>query len=592
MSYMVANHKSMKMDYIDAYGRVMPGVSDLIRVKSIIRFIDQPELSTRVILEVISFGITREFLIDFGSAIKSQETMLEELTKREYFISFKFVNALRDFLIVSAQHAQSVQSYQFYHETLGYLKENGQPVKFLLGDTTHMNQISRYADRNFKFISGSKQDYDQFLNDHILPFQSMRFALVLGLSSVAASYLKDYADVGTMLINLSGASSTGKTTTAQFIASLWGEPKISNLGLVRTFNSTLNALLHSLRGVSGVPVCLDDATTSGFKNRTELIYQLAQSEPKLRMTSSIELRDQGLTWSGAIFITSETPIIQDSETRMGIVSRVIDTDGLVFTESAEHAEEIKRFIAGNFGHIGRRYAKAFNQLSDMDIKELYDTSKHEVMSKLLKKDSLTSRIASKIAIVYMTAKLSNTLLGLDDVKPEEVLEYLVDKDQLEIDQRHIGEKALEVIKNYLIENHRHFEKIDHHSVVYIPSQGAHIGHVRYTKDQIVITIPTAKVEEILRKAFIYDTRVIYTYWHDKRFIQKQGDRYSISDSRLKVRTIKFNFLIDDESLFPIHKLPDKVEKQIEVETPKYRAEFKDDIDHIFMEDSNDETGTH
>lgn len=592
MSYMVANHKSMKMDYIDAYGRVMPGVSDFIRVKSIIRFIDQPELSTRVILEVISFGITREFLIDFGSAIKSQETMLEELTKREYFISFKFVNALRDFLIVSAQHAQSVQSYQFYHETLGYLKENGQPVKFLLGDTTHMNQISRYADRNFKFISGSKQDYDQFLNDHILPFQSMRFALVLGLSSVAASYLKDYADVGTMLINLSGASSTGKTTTAQFIASLWGEPKISNLGLVRTFNSTLNALLHSLRGVSGVPVCLDDATTSGFKNRTELIYQLAQSEPKLRMTSSIELRDQGLTWSGAIFITSETPIIQDSETRMGIVSRVIDTDGLVFTESAEHAEEIKRFIAGNFGHIGRRYAKAFNQMSDMDIKELYDTSKHEVMSKLLKKDSLTSRIASKIAIVYMTAKLSNTLLGLHDVKPEEVLEYLVDKDQLEIDQRHIGEKALEVIKNYLIENHRHFEKIDHHSVVYIPSQGAHIGHVRYTKDQIVITIPTAKVEEILRKAFIYDTRVIYTYWHSKGFIHKQNDRYSISDSRLHVRTIKFSFSFDDESLFPIHKLPDKVEKQIEVETPKYRAEFKDDIDHIFMEDSDDETGTH
>ena len=91
-----------------------------------------------------------------------------------------------------------------------------------------MNQVSLYADRNFKFISGSKEDYDSFLRSHILPYESMRFALVLGLSSIAASYLKDFADVGTILINLSGASSTGKTTTAQFIASLWGEPKISN----------------------------------------------------------------------------------------------------------------------------------------------------------------------------------------------------------------------------------------------------------------------------------------------------------------------------------------------------------------------------
>jgi hypothetical protein len=588
---MVANYKSMKMDYIDVHGNIIPGVSDLIRVKSIIRFIDQPELSTRVVLEVTSFGVTREFNIDFGSSVKSQETMLEELTKREYFISFKFVNALRDYLINSAQYAQSIQSYQFYHETLGYLKENSQPAKFLLGDTAYMSQVSLYADRNFKFISGINADYDSFMSTHILPYQNMRFALVLGLCSVAASYLKDYADVGTMLINLSGASSTGKTTTAQFIASLWGEPKISNLGLVRTFNSTLNALLHSLRGVSGVPVCLDDATTSGFKNRTELIYQLAQSEPKLRMTSSIELRDSGLTWSGALFITSETPIIYDSETRMGIVSRVIDTDGLVFTDSAEHAEEIKRFISGNFGHIGRAYAMAFNKMSDTDIKEMYDTSKQEVMSKLLKKDSLTSRIASKIAIVYMTAKLSQNLLGLKDVIPDEILDYLVKKDQLEIDQRHVGEKALEVIKNFLIENHRHFEKLDKHSVLYIPSQGAHIGHVRYLADKIQITIPTAKVEEILRKSFIYDTRVIYTYWHSKGFIHKQNDRYSISDSRLHVRTIKFSFSFDEESLFPIYNLPEKVEKQIEAQTPVYKDEYECDIDQIFTEDSDDETGT-
>lgn len=591
MSYMVANQKSMMMDYIDAKGAIIPGVSDLIKVKSIIRYIDQPDISTRVVLEVTSMGNQREFIIDFGKSIKSQETMLEELTKREYFISFKFVNALRDYLISSAQYAQSIQSYQFYHETLGYLKVDGQPIKFLLGDTRYMNQVSLYADRNFKFISGNKADYDDFMKTHILPFESMRFALVLGLSSVAASYLKDYADVGTMLINLSGASSTGKTTTAQFIASLWGEPKISNLGLVRTFNSTLNALLHSLRGISGVPVCLDDATTSGFKNRTELIYQLAQSEPKSRMAGSVELHDQGHKWSGVILITSETPVIRDSETRMGIVSRIIDTDGLIFTQSAEHAEDIKRFIVSNYGHIGRAYVQGFNKMTEEELKELYDASKSEVLSRLTKQDSLTSRIASKITVVYMTAKLTQKILNLNDVNPDEVLDYLVGKDQIEIDQRHIGEKAFEVIKNFLIENHRHFDKLDHHSVTFIPSQGAHIGHVRYYPEKVQITIPTVKVEEVLRKSLIFDTRVIYAYWYERGFIHKQDDRYSISDSRLKVRTIKFNFSIDDESLFPIHKLPEIVEKQIEAQTPVHKDKYECDVDQIFAEDSDDETGT-
>ena len=118
------------MDYIDAYDQVIAGVSDLIIVKSIIRYIDQPDISTRVVLEVTSMKSKRSFIIDFGKAIKSQEAMLEELVKREYFISFKFVNGLRDYLIRSAQQAQSLMSYQFYHETLGYFKEDDKPTKF------------------------------------------------------------------------------------------------------------------------------------------------------------------------------------------------------------------------------------------------------------------------------------------------------------------------------------------------------------------------------------------------------------------------------------------------------------------------------
>jgi len=586
---MIQNFSTGMMDYVDSKGNLIPSVCNRIGVKSIIKFIDRPEIDTRVLIEIFQKNQTIEFIVPFASTIKSQESVLEVLSSREFFISHKYTNGLRDYLVQSAQQAQNQGQYQYYHETLGFLKEPGQKPVFLLGDTKlPSGRTSLFNDTNINFRAGSAHDYDTFMDTAILPYQSMRFALVLGLSSVMSSYLKDHADVGTMLINLSGASSTGKTTTAQFIASLWGEPKVSNLGLVRTFNSTLNALMHSLRGVSGVPVTLDDATTSGFKNRTELIYQLAQSEPKLRMASGEELRDQGLNWSGAIFITSETPIITDSESRMGIVSRVIDTDGLVFTQTAEHAEDIKRFIATNYGHIGKSYVRALNHKTEEELQALYDACKVYVLSKLTVKDSLTSRIASKLSIVYMTAKLVKELLQYELLDSEEVLNYMVSKDQAEVQQRHIGEKALEAIKVFITENHRHFEKLDEHSVLHMSASGALYGHFRYLHDKLLVTIPTSRVEDTLRSNYIFDTRVIYAYWHSHNIIQKREDRYSISDTRLKVRTIKFEFSWDDETLIPWYSSPITDEHQQPAEPPRFELNYDTNIDYIFDEDENHE----
>jgi hypothetical protein len=592
MGYLIVNNNTKMMDFIDSKAKVIPSVCYQIEVKSIIKFIDKSDIETRSVFIIYYPHQQVEFIVNLSKTIKSQESILEELTSREFFISYKYANALREYIIHSAQRAQTAMQYQYYHETLGYYKEEGKKPIFLLGDTNLTNGLkSLYNDDNIKFRSGSAHDYDAFMNEHILPFKNMRFALVLGLTSVIASYLKDFADVGTILINLSGASSTGKTTTAQFIASLWGQAKVSNLGLVRTFNSTFNALMHGLRGVSGVPVTLDDATTSGFKNRTELIYQLAQSEPKSRMATNIDYRDSGLRWSGAIFITSETPIMSDSESRMGIVSRILDTDGLVFTESAEHAEAIKRLISNTYGHIGRSYVRGINRKTEEELQELFLKCKDEVLNRLVMKDNLTSRIASKLAVIYMTAILAKDILQYQEINPGEVLDYLITKDQEEVEQRHIGEKALEVMKVFFTEHHRQFEKLDAHSVQHIPASGLLFGHFRYHSEKVVITVPTSRVEHVLKSHFIYDTRVIYDYWYQKGIIQKQQDRYSISDTRLKVRTIKFDFKPDEEMMIPwlISPLKSSVlVKPDEVPVSNIYIEDQDEIDAIFAEREENE----
>ena len=50
------------------------------------------------------------------------------------------------------------------------------------------------------------------------------------------------------------------------MASLWGSPKISNYGIVRTFNATANSLVQTFTGTNGVPIVIDDATSLGVKD--------------------------------------------------------------------------------------------------------------------------------------------------------------------------------------------------------------------------------------------------------------------------------------------------------------------------------------
>ena len=57
----------------------------------------------------------------------------------------------------------------------------------------------------------------------------------------------------------------------------------------------------------------------------------------------------------------------------------------------------------------------------------------------------------------MTTKLIKELLGFE-VDEQETMKILVDKDQQEVEEKHVGEKALEIIKHFIITNHYQFEK--------------------------------------------------------------------------------------------------------------------------------------
>ena len=153
-----------------------------------------------------------------------------------------------------------------------------------------------------------------------------------------------------------------------------------------------------MKGVHGVCIVYDDSTADeGYNKRTSMIYQLSQSQPRSRMMQKWRSSNYHVKkWSGTIIITSETPILDSSDTRMGLIARVIDTDGMIWTESAEHAEIIKRFVHECYGHIGPLFAERFLSIDHDLILQTYDEIKNEVLKNMVKRNSLSSRIASKM----------------------------------------------------------------------------------------------------------------------------------------------------------------------------------------------------
>lgn len=394
------------------------------------------------------------------------------------------------------------------------------------------------ANSSFKLAnSGSYDEILSLVNDNVLG-TNMEIALAIGFTPIVVGYLakNDLPDIGSLMINLMGRSSTGKTTALHFIQSIYGHP-ISNM---LTFNTTANALLTELQDNYGVATVIDELSSSDIFDMSQLVYQIANGKTKGRLSSRSKPLPKFL-FNTTVICSSEISFDTRLNDNPGLKVRLIEIDlDEPWTKNAESSERIKRLANINYGILSEKFIEnLFSQEQKHElIKEHFQSSKDK-LTNVLPDSEYKSRVANNYAIILASATLVKDLLNIE-LDIEKITNLLVELENKAIQNRKgIPYNIKEKITEFIHRNNNRF----YYDKANIRSSGK-IGLIKSDSSKVYADIFVGVFEKFLRHELnVEDTKLVIKRLIDENIIltndkQRNNTRPYIAGSRENCYRVK------------------------------------------------------
>ncbi|PGX79599.1 hypothetical protein COE45_20510 [Bacillus thuringiensis] len=319
------------------------------------------------------------------------------------------------------------------------------------------NQPSKYVGEYNIFPKGTFDDWLLTINKYVVGNPSLELALSMGFSAVLVGYINKILNIhaDSLIFHICGNSTTGKTTAAMVAVSGFGDPKEGPESLIQSFNGTDNALTKVIANNNGMPIVCDETslTTMGTKKLVNVLYTWAKNLEKARLNKDSVQRARA-SWATTIITTGEGSLIDQVNQNEGIRARVFEFQNIQWTNNATQAKAINHSLSNNYGQASEIFVKKLLGYTKTFIQKSWEYET-EQMALILPDSKFNDRISKKFALIIMAAKLINEVFEIN-LDVEAIRELLVLQEKESLEERLIGPKAHEMMREWLFKNQKHF----------------------------------------------------------------------------------------------------------------------------------------
>ena len=467
---------------------------------------------------------------------------LPSLIKYGYSINEKYIRSLSYALQLMRDRLPLSELY----EGVGILET---PFGYLISLDKVLNSVQfnqsppSYPIVNSAYDLTPKGTFDNWYNMYLEEVKGsllLELAVVFGISALVTSFLKHKHDVefAGIIFSFTGQSSTGKSTAAALAVSVAGNPTKGNETLFRSWNATRNALEGYLSNNFGIPIVFDELSSATFKDTTGLLYSITEGQGRQRSNVHGEVKTPK-NWGTSVISTSEYSIFNDSAQNDGLRVRTIEINEQ-FTTNATNADNIKKAVALNYGHVLPLVAKYLINREDEVIQWFY--KEVDWFEAKLKDETNNTgiRMFKRYAVITTSAKILGRVLSTD-IDIANIRDYFIDYHTHTVSERSLADKAIDVIIQFVAQNRGKFS--DEGA---LKNMFENYGLISLKDDHIEVKMIANVFKQMLNNHQFQDVNNVVNALRDKGFILadrgRQTTKRSVKDNSGKKQSLVFYHL--------------------------------------------------
>ena len=422
--------------------------------------------------------------------------------------------------------------------------------------------------------------FNMYLNE-VKGHLHLELATTFGISALVTAFLKHKHDVdfAGLTFSFTGQSSTGKSTAAALAVSVAGNPTKGNETLFRSWNATRNALEGYLSNNFGIPIVFDELSSATFKDTTGLLYSIAEGQGRQRSNVHGEVKTPK-NWGTSVISTSEYSIFTDSAQNDGLRVRTIEINEQ-FTTNATNADNIKKAVALNYGHVLPLVAQYLINREDEVIQWFYKEVDWFEAKLKGETNNTGKRMFKRYAVITTSAKILGRVLATN-IDIAKIRDYFIDYHGHTVSERSLADKAIEVITQFVAQNRGKFS--DDKA---LKNMMENYGLIALKDDYIEVKIIASVFKNMLAEHHFQDVNNVVNALKDKGFIESDRDRITkkrtVKDDNGKKQSLVFYHLkLDPEyaSIFGLTKDAEPVKTKINTDNKENFKLWKKQNDEL------------